>query len=57
MNAGNPVPPGMHPQQRPSVPPGAGFQGPRVGNQMPNTPSGKRPQDARGQMGGGQPKG
>lgn len=52
----------MHPQQRPSGPPGSGFQNlgsMRVGNSMPNTPTGKRPgPDSRGgpMVGGAPPK-
>lgn len=53
----NAVPQGMHPQQRqPGGQPGSGFQNmqnARGGNS--NTPSSKRPQDARSQM-SGQPK-
>lgn len=49
MNAG---PPGMHPQQRqPSGQPGSSFQNmPSVRGGNPNTPSNKRPQDARNQI-------
>lgn len=48
-------PPQMHPQQRQPSQPGAGFSNVRGAN--PNTPSGKRPQDARNQMAAGPPKG
>lgn len=51
MGAGPP----MHPQQRQPAQPGGGFPNVRGGN--PNTPSGKRPQDARSQMPGGPSKG
>lgn len=58
MNASGP--PGMHPQQRPAGAPGASFQNVgnmRGGTQLPNTPSGKRPQDSRVSHATGPPKG
>lgn len=53
----NAVPPGMHPQQRTPGQPGSGFQNmPNARGGNPNTPSSKRPQDARNQMAGQQKK-
>lgn len=50
----NAVPPGMHPQRQPGVgQPGSGFQNlPNARGGNPNTPTSKRPQDARSQMPG-----
>lgn len=49
--------PSMHVQQRQPAQPGSGFQNmPSARSGNPNTPSGKRPQDARNQIPSGPQK-